>query len=214
MLGKPHVFVVHGFLGRGVWKCESRSCVLPIHEESGCFAGCVSCGTKDGRRQITHHDSSVVTSDDSPGISRKGYTAKIHTGIDERQEGGSIIVCNGPAADKCLGVSIDADRCAGRIGAAAVIQIEKRTGLGPHPGKQKTRQVAVPRGQQKKTLCTFRSDFRGIWNPGTFNSRLKKRTGLGPHPTLEKSQFWPLFRSMSGALNLAICRAAKGGNKK
>jgi len=121
MLGKPHVFVVHGFLGRGVWKCESRSCVLPIHEESGCFAGCVSCGTKDGRRQITHHDSSVVTSDDSPGISRKGYTAKIHTGIDERQEGGSIIVCNGPAADKCLGVSIDADRCAGRIGAAAVI---------------------------------------------------------------------------------------------
>src|ERR1700741_1891443 len=96
MLGKPHVFVVHGFLGRGVWKCESRSCVLPIHEESGCFAGCVSCGTKDGRRQITHHDSSVVTSDDSPGISRKGYTAKIHTGIDERQEGGSVLVCKVP----------------------------------------------------------------------------------------------------------------------
>jgi hypothetical protein len=72
-------------------------------------------------------------------------------------------------------------------------QIEKRTGLGPHPGKRKTKQVAVPRDQQKKTLCTLRSDFRGIGNPGTYNCRLKKRTGLGPHPTLEKTPILAAF---------------------
>src|SRR6266566_3492200 len=80
---------------------------------------------------------------------------------------------------------------------------KKRTGLGPHPGKRKTKQVAVPRDRQKKTLCTLRSAFRGIGKPGTYNCRLKKRTGLGPHPTLEKPQFWPLFRGMSGVLNLS-----------
>ena len=41
-------------------------------------------------------------------------------------------------------------------------QIEKRTGLGPHPGKRKTKQAAVPRDQQKKTLCALRSAFGGI----------------------------------------------------
>src|SRR6266480_2120107 len=80
--------------------------------------------------------------------------------------------------------------------------LEKADRLGPHPGKRKTKQVAVPRDRQKKTPCTLRSDFRGIGKPGTYNCRLKKRTGLGPHPTLEKPQFWPLFRGMSGVLNL------------
>jgi len=56
-----------------------------------------------------------------PRVSRKGYAAKIHTGIDERQEGGPVIVRNGAAADKCLGVSIDADTCAGGIAAAAIV---------------------------------------------------------------------------------------------
>jgi len=55
----------------------------------------------------------------------------------------------------------------------------------------------------------FRSDFRGIGNPGTYNCRLKKRTGLGPHPTLKKPQFWPLFRGMSGVLKLLIPRNSK-----
>ncbi len=90
-------------------------------------------------------------------------------------------------------------------------QIEKRTGLRPHPGKRKTKQVPVSRDQQKKALCTLRSDFRGIGNPGTCNCRLKKRTGLGPHPTLEKPQFWPLFRGVSGVLKLNEGHAASEG---
>src|SRR6266566_7372839 len=75
---------------------------------------------------------------------------------------------------------------------------KKRTGLGPHPGKRKTKQVAVPRDQQKRTLCTFRSDFRGFWNPGTYNCRLKKRTGLGPpgfnwRPQVNLGRSWGIW---------------------
>ena len=55
MFGERHVFVVHGFLGRGVGKCGRRRCDLAIHEESWRFTRCLCCVTKDGRRQITHH---------------------------------------------------------------------------------------------------------------------------------------------------------------
>ncbi len=96
-------------------------------------------------------------------------------------------------------------RRAQRFLACSILnQIEKRTGLGPHAGKEKTKQVAVPRHQQKENSMHFSFSFSWNREPGTYNCRLKKRTGLGPHPTLEKPQFWPLFRSMSGVLNLEL----------
>ena len=88
--------------------------------------------------------------------------------------------------------------------------LEKADRFRSAPRKAKNRAVAVPRDQQKKTLCTFRSDFRGIGNPGTYNCGFKKRTGLGPHPTLEKPQFWPLFRGMSGVLKLGMVTKIDG----
>jgi hypothetical protein len=79
---------------------------------------------------------------------------------------------------------------------------KKRTGLGPHPGKRKTKQVAVPKRSAKENSKHYSFESLGIGTPETYNSRLKKRTGLGPHPILEQTRFWPLFRGMSGVLNL------------
>jgi hypothetical protein len=80
--------------------------------------------------------------------------------------------------------------------------LEKADRFRSAPRKAKNQAGCSSEDQQKKTLCTFRSDFRGIGNPGTYNCGLKKRTGLRPHPTLEKPQFWPLFRAMSGVLKV------------
>ena len=89
MLGKRDVFVVRGLLGRGVGKCECLCHDCAIHVESGGYTGCRCCGTKSGRRQITDHNGGVVTSDDSLSVCHKGDTAKIQTGINEREQGGS-----------------------------------------------------------------------------------------------------------------------------
>jgi hypothetical protein len=51
-----------------------------------------------------------------------------------------------------------------------------------------------------KPLLTWRRTHSFLACP--ILNQIEKRTGLGPHPTLEKPQFWPLFRGMSGALNL------------
>jgi hypothetical protein len=80
--------------------------------------------------------------------------------------------------------------------------LEKADRFRSAPRKAKNQAGCSSEGSAKKTLCTLRSDFRGIETPGTYNCRLKKRTGLGPHPTLEKPQLWPLFRGMSGVLKL------------
>lgn len=109
MLGNRDIFVVRGLLGRGVGKCEFLADNFAIHEESGSFTGCRFCETKSGRRQITHHDGGVVTSNDSPGVCRKSDSAKIQTGIDEPEQGGSEIVSNGAVAEEYLGVSINTD---------------------------------------------------------------------------------------------------------
>jgi hypothetical protein len=72
-------------------------------------------------------------------------------------------------------------------------RFKKRTGLGPHPGKRKTKQIAVPKRSAKENSKHFSFGSRGIGTPETYSCRLKKRTGLGPHPNLDKPEFLPLF---------------------
>src|SRR6266576_7144928 len=82
--------------------------------------------------------------------------------------------------------------------------LEKADRFRSAPRKAKNQAGCSSEGSAKEN--SMRSSFSFRWNrgPGTYNCSLNKRTCLGPHPALEKPQFWPLFRSMSGVLNLNV----------
>src|SRR5258706_9911671 len=82
--------------------------------------------------------------------------------------------------------------------------LEKADRFRSAPRKAKNQAGCSSEASAKENSMHFSFSFPWNREPGTYNCRLKKRTGLGPHPTLEKPQFWPLFRSMSGVLNLRV----------
>jgi hypothetical protein len=60
-------------------------------------------------------------------------------------------------------------------------QFEKRTGLGPHPGRRKTEKVAVSEGSAKENSEHFSFRSRAIENP-QLRTQKADRFRSAPHP--------------------------------
>src|SRR6266705_3366875 len=80
--------------------------------------------------------------------------------------------------------------------------LEKADRFRSAPRKAKNQAGCSSEGSAKEN--SMHSSFSFPWNREAWNQQLQtqKADSLGPHPTLEKPQFWPLFRGMSGVLNL------------